>query len=178
MIESSLVTVTESLGHAAQCPARTSRDLHRASGRLIGASIRLQRAARSLRDTARCAAGDDGVAVEVPLLLRAATQRWMAAWQFLEATQEQLFLLHEGLVEGLETGELVPEPEKPARRRFVIAPHIVYAREFLQCRRTTARDRISSVPIRRRRPRCRATADAPRRICRGRAPPSLSTCLL
>jgi len=114
-----------------------------------------------------------------PRLLIDATARWVLVAVALDNTSAQLLSLQEGVLEGLCSGEITPEAEATKRLpRIVVTPRVISARDFLLCRRSSARDRIASIPARRRRTACRATTDAPRRISRGRAPPLSSTCLL
>lgn len=179
MAESTRSAVDAAWDHASSSPIRTTRDLHRLSGRLLGAAIRLQRAARSLRETCVAMLVEPERAGEVPPLLNEATERLLLTGKFVDHTFVQLATLQDAILDDLEAGLLPPEAEQPKRRPIIsITPRIITARDFLLCRRMSAHDRIASIPVRRRPTVCRATTDAPRRICRGRAPPLFSTCLL
>ncbi|HEX6160777.1 MAG TPA: hypothetical protein VF111_11465 [Thermoanaerobaculia bacterium] len=179
MIDSTTDGIVAACDRAISCPVRTTRDLHRLSGRLIDATKRLERAARGLGETSVAVLRAPEQAGQVPRLLFEATQRWGGTAALLADVSEHLFALQEAVLHELEVGHLVPEPQQPKRRpRIATAPRINPAREFLLCRRARAHDRVASIPARRRRTACPATTEAPRRICRGRAPPVVSNCLL
>jgi hypothetical protein len=179
MIDSTMEAIERASGHAAECPVRTTRELQRLSRRLSGASLRLSQAVRAMGDTSESMLREPERAGGAPRLLIDATARWARAALALDHTSAQLLSLQEEVLEGLCSGEIIPESDGTKRLpRIVVTPRIISAREFLLCRRKSARDRIASIPARRRRTACRATTDAPRRISRGRAPPLSSTCLL
>jgi hypothetical protein len=137
------------------------------------------RAARGLCETTDSMKLEPERLAGAPRLLTDATVRWLQTAKALAETSDQLFTFHENLLEGVRSGELAPEVETPRRLpRIVTIPRLIFARDFLLCRRSSAHDRISTIPARRRRTACRAAADAPRRISRGRAPPLVSNCLL
>ena len=173
LIDSTRRVIEASEQFAARRPIWTSQALRRASDRLIDASIRL--------DTAVCIMlAPEHAADEVQELLTTATWRWIDATAQWSGVSRQLRDLQESLHDSLEQGTVRPEPDHPADRRprIVIVPRMIPARLFLIYRRSTARDRIASVPLRRRPKAPAATGDAPRQISRGRAPPLFSTCLL
>ncbi len=179
MIDSTMEAIDRASSRAARCPIRTTRDLQRLSARLTGATARLARAVRYVGATTESLALEPERASEAPRLLIDATARWIQVAIALDDTSAQLLSVQEGVLEGLCSGELTPEAEATKRLpRIVVTPRVISARQFLLCRRSSARDRIASIPARRRRTACRATTDAPRRISRGRAPPLSSTCLL
>lgn len=177
MIEATRAAVRQVAERAVRSPVRATRELHRLSARLIAASVRLERAVRGLHETSDAVLLDPRRAREVPRLLAHATERWLRTAMALEEVSSELFALQESLLDDLESGRLAPETETP-RRRIRIVRRPSFVRAFLRCRRSCAHDRIASLPARRRRTACRATTDAPRRICRGRAPPLLANCLL
>ena len=179
MIDETMAAVVLAAEQAVHSPLRTVRDLDRLSAILIAASIRLDRAVRGLQQTSNALVRDPRRAADATRLLMQATQQWVQIAKALAEVSERLFTLQEGLVDDLESGRRAMEPQVWPRRRRRIAVHrIQFAREFLRSRRSRAHDRIASIPLRRRRTACRATTDAPRRICRGRAPPVSSNCLL
>jgi len=180
LIDSTHDAVQSAWDTCIDAPVRTSRDLRRATARLMEAAIRLRRAARRLSETSRCIGAEPERAGQAPELLSDASRRWDAIAELLYQTLEETFDLRIGVREGLEIGELVPERTGPAAKRLpriLLAPRTISAREFLLCRRSSARDRIALLPTPRRRARI-AAVDAPRRISRGRAPPPASTCTL
>jgi hypothetical protein len=173
LIDSTRRVVEASKQSAARRPIRTWRTLRRASDSLIEASIRL--------DVAVCIMLKPERADAAPELLNDATWRWIDASEDFRKVSAQLGELQAHLLESLEQGLIQPEPDEPAadrRPRIRIVPPAIPARSFLIYRRSTARDRIASVPLRRRPTAPAATGDAPRQISRGRAPPSASNCLL
>jgi hypothetical protein len=164
---------------AARCPIRTSRDLQRLEAHLLGASARLRRALRVFEETKDSMLRESECPADAPWLLTEATVRWLVTAQALAASADELFALHEKLLEDVRSGLLTPEAETPRRRpRIITVQHLISARDFLLCRRSSAHDRIASIPARRRRTSARPAADAPRRISRGRAPPLVSNCPL
>ncbi|HEY0158212.1 MAG TPA: hypothetical protein VGF28_13090 [Thermoanaerobaculia bacterium] len=164
---------------AARCPIRTSRDLHRLSARLLDVCDRLRRAARCLGETTDSMTLAPERIHDAPRLLTEATLRWLLTARALSDSSSVIFTLHEGLLQDLRSGALTAEAETPRRLpRIITVPRIISARDFLLCRRSSAHDRIATIPVRRRRTACRRTTDAPRRISRGRAPPRFSNCLL
>jgi hypothetical protein len=178
MIDSTMEAIDRASSRAARSPIRTTRDLQRLSARLTGATARLARAVRCLDETTESLRLEPERASGAPLLLIEATHRWVLVAVALDDASAQLLSVEEGVLEGLCSGELTPEAESVKLPRIAVTPRVISAREFLLCRRSSARDRIASIPARRRRTACRATTEAPRRISRGRAPPLSSTCLL
>jgi hypothetical protein len=158
----------------------TSRDLSRVSARLVDARVRLERALRGLTATNGCLGVKPEQAQCASRLLIEASIRSLRIAYTIEDTSAEVFQLQTSVLECLALGRLEPECTDPAakrRPRIILTPRTIPARAFLHCRRSSARDRIASVPTPRRRARA-AAVDAPRRISRGRAPPSASTCPL
>jgi hypothetical protein len=179
MVDSTRAAIERASSRVARSPIRTTRDLQRLSARLTGATARLARAVRGVGETAESLRLEPERAREAPRLLIDATTRWLVVAVALDNASAQLLSVQEGVLEGLCSGELTPEAGATKRLpRIIVTPRVISAREFLLCRRSSARDRIASIPARRRRTACRATTDAPRRISRGRAPPLSSTCVL
>jgi hypothetical protein len=113
--------------------------------------------------------------------LTAVTSSWLEATRDLNWASDLLDGLPEFLVNCMQIGAITVVPEwqpAPVRRiRVIPPPRTDSVRWFLIVRLLSARDRISSVPVRRPRPVAIAIADAPRLISRGRAPPALSPLL-
>lgn len=154
-------------------PLRTSRDLDEASGRLLHASRRLQRAVVQLAATNECVARAPEEAAAAPELLLHATERWMQVTVWLQDAADDVFSLHTDVLNGLETGRLVPE-----RARIRLAPRPVPIRAFLVLRQARVVDRISPLLRRRRRTPRPAAIRVPHRSLLGRAPPFSPVCLL
>ena len=176
LIESTLLIVAASQEQGAVRPIQTSRKLRRASGLLFRASVKLLRAACSLEETKERVA-ECPPTKGVPELVGFASTCWEQTMARFTETSAQLSDVRDELLEGLRTGRLVPEPVEPRaepRPRIIIRipPLLIAARAFLLIRRSSVRDRLASVPVRRRRQALIVVTDAPRQISRGRAPPS------
>lgn len=176
LIESTQHVIAASKEQAAVRPIGTSRELSRASNLLWRASVKLLAAACSLEET------KDRVAERprtegLPQLVDSASARWEETMTRFMETSEQLSRARNRVLHGLRSGRLVPEPIEPRterRPRIIVRtpPLLIAARAFLLIRRSSVRDRIASVPVRRRRQALIVVTDAPRQISRGRAPPS------
>jgi hypothetical protein len=169
--ESARSTAADRRGRA----VRMSRDFHRASGWLVDAVQRLQRAAGDLGETNESMLLAVERAGRVPGLLMEATGRWVETARELALVSNQLEELHGLPFDSIENFIPVPGRTDDGRPRIIVTPRIIWARPFLLLRRSRMRDRVLSVYVRRRRTRPRLAADAPRSISRGRAPPFTST---
>jgi hypothetical protein len=178
LIDSSIRTMMVSERCAARRPISTSRKLDEASGRLVTASVRLVRAAARLSEARECLARDPELEPGAPALLIEATARLLYVGNLLNETSDIVFNLHEDVLDGLATGELVPERSELPRPRIVLVPHPAPVRAFLRARLPRVVDRISAVLQRRRRTRLPASLRVPRRTSQGRAPPLFPVCLL
>jgi hypothetical protein len=179
VVDSTAEAVEQATDRAADCPVRTTRDIQRLAKRLRSAMRRLEQAALGFRETADAIGLDPEQLADVPRLVTEATGRWLLTALAIDDTSLQLCSLQESLLQDMLSGTIVPEREEPRRMpRIPVVPHLISARDFLLCSRKSAHDRIASIPERRRRTAWRPIADAPRRISRGRAPPSFSNCLL
>jgi hypothetical protein len=168
------VAVTERTAH--RRPVAASRELHAASEMLITATTRLKWAAHYLGEMTRLAALQPETAGHVPQIVTDATNRWLYYAGWLAETANEVFALHRSLLDGLESGELVPE-QSGRRRRIVLAPRTVFVRAFLRIRRARVRDRIAPLLRRRRRTPRPAALTVPRPGVLGRAPPVFVDCL-
>lgn len=180
LISSTLCAVEASERRARRRPVRTSRNLHEASALLIAASARLARAGRELGAMNQCLAGEPESAGDARRFLVETTEHWAYLTAWLGEVADDLFTFQEDVLNGLETGTLVPEPPPgPRRPRIVLAPRPAPVRAFLTARRRPrAADRIAAILARRRRTPRPAAVRVPRRSHTGRAPPLFSTCLL
>ena len=173
----SVIATSDEVGN--ERPIAATQDLQRALRWLRTAQTDLNRAARGLRDTTESIAVAPERAGGVPEMLIYATSEWIMLAADLTMAMNRLCELHDDILGALVEGEIVPEQEwRLFRQRVIPAPRVNPVRTFLLVRRSSARDRISSVSVRRRRPAAMPTADAPRKISRGRAPPPSSACLL
>jgi hypothetical protein len=178
LIDSSIRTMMVSERCAARRPITTSRKLDHASGRLVTASARLVRAAARLEEARQCLARSPELVPDAPALLIKATARLVYMGNLLNETADYVFNLHEDVLHGLKTGELVPERSELPRPRIVLFPGPPPVRAFLRARLPRVVDRISAVLQRRRRTRLPASLRVPRRTSQGRAPPLFPVCLL
>ena len=177
LIDSTLRTVAASERYAHRRPIQASGNLWNASGRLAIVSRRLLHAVDELAETNECMAREPERAAGVPELLTATAAYWMLMHLRLEAAAQEVYTLHADVLEGLVSGELVPE--RPAGRpRIILAPRPVPIRAFLAARQPRVADRIASILSRRRRTPRPAAVSVPRRNIQGRAPPLVSLCPL
>jgi hypothetical protein len=178
LIDSSLRTAAASEHSVHGRPIRTSRDLHHASGRIVDASARLGRAATALSEMTECMAREPERAAGAPELVISSTQRWIHVAAYLQEAANDIFALHENVLGGLKSGELVPEPEPERRPRIVLVPRPTPVRAFLRVRLPRVSNRIASILSRRRRTPRPAALRVPRRSVLGRAPPLSPVCQL
>lgn len=177
LIGSTLHTVAATKRTVHRRPVRASRNLHNASELLVIASVRLLRAARNLTEMTDCASREPETAEAVPEILADATERWVFMISWLAETANEVFALHHSVLDGLETGALVPERPADRRPRIVLAPRPVPVRAFLRLRQPRVHDRIAPLLRMRRRVPGPAALRVPRRSVLGRAPPLFSVCL-
>jgi hypothetical protein len=157
-------------------PVRASRSLQDASELLATATVRLGWAARNLAELTACAGGDSPTAQQVPDMVVHATARWVSTAARLAEAANDVFAMHGSVLEGLQTGALVPERPADRRPRIVLIPRPAPVRAFLRLRQPRVRDRIAPLLLRRRRTPRPAALRIPRPSVMGRAPPPLSVC--
>jgi hypothetical protein len=162
-----------------QHPIRSTRQLEKVAGWLTEASVQLSRGAERLKRTNDQLARFPEDAPDAPDQIMETAYDWIGTARMLAAVSGRLdetFTFMERYVNSgtapLDLSELFPKTA-PAPRRicFVVRrPSLKFlARE---------NSRVFSIHIRRQRPGRLTVAEAPRRIFRGRAPPSVSTCSL
>jgi hypothetical protein len=173
LIGSTLRTVAAAERSAHRRPVRVSRRLQDASELLATATVRLGWAARNLVELTACVGGETA---HVPEMVVNATERWVLTAARLAEAANEVFAMHGNVLEGLQTGALVPERPADRRPRIVLVPRPVPVRAFLRLRQPRVRDRIGPVLLRRRRTPRPAALKVPRPSVMGRAPP-LSVCL-
>jgi ribosomal protein L20 len=178
LIKGSLLSAGASERRARRRPIQASVEMHAASDLLIRASSRLGKAARELAEVNACIAREPEKASDVPELLVMAAERWAFMAEWLSESADQVFTTHENVLEGLETGALVPERPEGSRPRIILAPRPVPIRAFLLLRQPRVAHRIAPLLNRRRRTPRPAAVRVPRRNVLGRAPPLVSVCLL
>lgn len=159
-------------------PIRTSRDVHAASAKLVEAAARLYYAARDLAQLNECIARDPETPAYMPQVLLDTTECWIFATEWLNEVACDVFGFHQQVLNGLQTGTLIPERPADRRPRIALAPRPVPIRAFLQARQPRVIDRIASLLRRRRRTPRPAALTAPPNTDQGRAPPLVSVCPL
>ncbi len=178
LIASCLATADRSALCAQRHPIRSSLELHAAGRRLARASERLSRAIHELAATNDCLGREPGVATVAPQLMVNAAERWILTARCLQVAADEVFTLHEDVLEGLASGALVPERSAFHRPRIILAPLLAPVRAFLRARLPRVADRISPLLRRRRRTPRPAALSVPPRTCQGRAPPLSPVCSL
>jgi hypothetical protein len=156
---------------AAQRPVQTTIQLYRVSERLCAASTHLQWAIRQLGAVNECIALDPENAAPVPALLLRATDLWAQITLWLQQASDDVFKIQENVLDGLESGALVPERPAEPRRRIILAPRPAPIRAFLRVRQPRVIQRIAPLLQRRRRTPRSAAVRVPRPSVLGRAPP-------
>jgi hypothetical protein len=182
LIDRTQRTIASSERCAHRRPIRASKKLQGASERLMAATQKLGCAWRKLGQVNECAIREPERSGAVPGLLLDATEMWVHTAERLRDTADQLFDLHADVLDGIVSGELVPEqePERAPRRPriIILKPRPMPIRAFLAVRPRRVAERISPLLQRRRRILRPAAIRVPRRTLLGRAPPVSSTCAL
>jgi hypothetical protein len=170
-INCSCAVIDEAILIVARRPVFTTMRLLRACQWLDRATDQLERAGCRLRDTQRSLARAPEEGGAVPQIVCEAAQQWSAAASRLLATHDQLaLLLSEVLQWAMEGGFDI--------RPVIAASRPAAPRWYLRYCRVQPSNRIRLLLQRRRRPARTASADAPRRVSRGRAPPFVLACPL
>jgi len=177
LIRSTLLAAGACKRRAQRRPVRASLELYEASEMLERAASRLRRVAIDLAEVNACIAREPEKASDVPELLIMATERWVVMADWLRESSDKVCNLQHEILEGVQTGAIVPERVGDSRPRIILAPRPVPIRAFLLLRQRRVVDRIAPLLRRRRRTPRPAALRVPRRSVLGRAPP-LSLCLL
>jgi len=176
LIDSSRRIIDACEKSAAEHPLRASRRLESVWGRLSRATARLQHGAEGLGEANNRIALAPESAGGAPALMIEATARWIGAATTITTLIDQLDGDRAALVEYVKgAGPCLDFDELfksggPAPRLMV--------RRTLPAALFSERVRVFCIHVRRKRSARLTVAEAPRRIFRGRAPPSLSTCSL
>jgi hypothetical protein len=178
LISCALIAAGASSRRARRRPILAARELDEASAQLVRASSRLMRAARELAEANACLARAPETAVDVPGMLIQAAGSWAFMTGWLTESADEVFTLHQDVLEGLVTGALVPERPADRRPRIILAPRPVPIRAFLRLRQPRVTDRIAPLLRRRRRTPRPPALRVPQPSLLGRAPPLFSACLL
>jgi hypothetical protein len=183
----SAVGLVHSTIHVAEDAGRCAkRRPMRAARRIIG-MMREMDVASMLVSVARCEVAKAKEALaqdpsqqrgDAPELMELVTERCEAVAESIPIAVTGAVIAQAHILEGLSTGELVPERPSDVRPRIVITPRPLFVRAFLVTRQPRVSDRITPVLLRRRRPPRPAEVQVPRPDVQGRAPPLSSTCTL
>ncbi len=114
---------------------------------------------------------DPETAGEAAEFVSRATARWIHVAETLSLASNEIHALHKDVVDGLTSGELVPERPRERRPRIILTPRPAPVRAFLTVRLSRVADRISALLHRRRRTTRPRAVSVPRRTSQGRAPP-------
>jgi hypothetical protein len=178
LIDSSLRVIEASERLATGRPVQATRQLQLVVGWLAEAASELECATRGLRSTLDHAALSPELALDAPRMLVDAAKDWMDAALQLAALSDRFDDTFGWLVDSVKSGAIPIPPEEqmsddgkpvttlrltPARR---LPDWFGYQRYVTPC-----------IPDRQRSARV-TVVEAVRRISRGRAPPSVSTCSL
>ena len=177
LVHSTARTAAASERCAHRRPVQASRQLWDASGRMVRASFRQMKAAEQLAELEAVIARTPEISSLAPSLFVAAVAQWVDLSARLTETSAEVQALHLEVLDGLESGELVPEPAG-RRPRIAVVPRPVPLRAFLRLRLARVRDRIAPLLRRRRRTPRPAGLRVPRPSVLGRAPPLSSLCAL
>jgi hypothetical protein len=149
---------------------QTSRQLLRVSVWLTRAGDQLGLAVHGLQETTDAAKRAPERAADAPQRLFVDTARWIDAAGRVAVLSNRLEEVYASL-RALATrpcGILLESPRVDIALRSALAAP----------RRIPSRGRLSVVPVRRRRHALSGAVDGARKVSRGRAPPSVSTCSL
>ena len=172
-----VIEATESL--AAERPIRAARRIQVASGWLDRAMAQLHCATAALRKTRDRAAQSPELALDAPAKLAEVAVQWMKAAIELDTFSARLEHASAWLLDGVKSGSIaIPieeqgvDPSKADTTIRLIPPPLLPPDWF-----PYENNDAPCIPAR-QRPVCLTVAEAARRICRGRAPPLVSTCSL
>jgi hypothetical protein len=176
-----ILAILHTIDAAGRCaerrPIGTARSLTRAIRQMVAASRRVFDARRDLAEAKRFLRRmPKGQTGDAPELVELAAERCRAVARAILLATSEVLVAQTDVMEGLATGELVPEHPSDACPRIVITPRPIAVRAFLAVRRPRAADRITAILLRRLRTPRPAEVRAPSRSLRGRAPPLFSTC--
>jgi hypothetical protein len=179
LINSTMHVVLDTERCARQRPMRAARRL---IGKLRGMDVATMQVDVARREVAQAKAAlaqdPSQQRSDAPEIMDLVTARCEAAARYIPIAAGEAVLAHVGILEGLITGELVPERPSDTRPRIVVTPRPLFVRAFLVIRQPRVSERITPVLLRRRRTPRPAEVQVPRPDVQGRAPPLSSTCAL
>jgi hypothetical protein len=176
LIDSSRRIIDRCERTAAEHPIRASRQLQGVWARLSRATARLQRGVEGLGEANDRIALAPESAGGAPALMIEATARWIGAATTITALMDQLDGDRAAIVAYVKgAGACLDFDELFKNGRP--APTLL-TRRTLPATLFSERSRVFCIHVRRKRSARLTVVEAPKRIVRGRAPPSFSTCSL
>ncbi|HSY49933.1 MAG TPA: hypothetical protein VLC46_14055 [Thermoanaerobaculia bacterium] len=161
---------------ALEHPILATQRLEWVWGRLARVAALLESGAEGLNETTNRVALSPEEAGDAPEQVIAATQRWIAAAARLAALSNRLDETFAALVEYVNGGT-APLDLAEVFGKTGPAPRFITSRPSFKVLSIES-GRIFCIHLRRLRSARLTVADAPKRVFRGRAPPSVSTCSL
>jgi hypothetical protein len=176
LIDSSRRIIDTCERSAVEHPLRAHRQLDGVWGRLGRAIARLERGAAGMREANDRIAKSREYTGDAPRLLIDALARWAGAATTIAALLEQLDDDRAALLEYVKGAGACLDLDELFKSGGP-APRLL-TRRTLPATLFSERSRVFCIHVRRKRSARLAVAEAPKRIVRGRAPPSDSTCSL
>ena len=176
LIDSSRRIIDISERSAADHPLRAGRQLDAVPGRLGRAMARLQRGAEGMREANDKIALSPEYAGDAPPLMIQAIAHWAGAATTVAALLNQLDHDRAALLEYVKGAGACLDFDELFKSGGP-APRLL-TRRTLPAALFSERSRVFCIHVRRKRSARLTVVEAPKRIFRGRAPPSLSTCSL
>lgn len=176
LIDSSRRIIATCERSAAEHPLRASRQLQGVWGRLGRALARLDRGAEGLGQASDRIALAPECAGDAPALMIEAAARWAGAATTIAALVGQLDDDRAALLQYVKGAGACLDVDELFRSGGP-APKLL-ARRILPATLFSERSRVFCIHVRRKRSARLTVVEAPRRIFRGRAPPSVSICSL
>ena len=158
------IHVVEDAGRCAKRrPMRTARRLIGAMREMDVVSMLVSVARREVAKANEALAQDPSQQRgDAPELMELVTARCQAVAESIPIAVTGAVIAQVDILEGLSTGELVPERPSDVRPRIVITPRPLFVRAFLVTRQPRVSDRITPVLLRRRRTPRPAEVQVPR----------------
>ena len=161
---------------AVEHPIKAVHDMHRVTGLLVEAADRLDRLSKCIRQTYDRVAEAPAYAGDAPARMIADMQSWIDTGTRLALLGNRFDKSFAELIDYAQSGNAPLDMSELIKRR--VHPIPVLAKHPRPKVLSVENDRIFRIHVRRQRPSSLAVAEAPKRVCRGRAPPPVSICSL
>jgi len=169
-----IIDVCETI--AVEHPIRAVHEMQRVTGLLVEAADRLDRLGNCIRDTYDRIAEAPAYAGDAPARMIADLQSWIETSTKLALLGNRFDKSFAELIDYAQSGNAPLDMSELIKRR--VHPIPVLAKHPRPKVLSIENDRIFRIHVRRQRPSILAVAEAPKRVCRGRAPPPVSICSL